>query len=595
MTAGQTSPRRGPRYVPHGTVVMLAIMVVGILSSPAFAQGTLTDLGPEPTVEQIDGALRARYELDEGLFTMVIGPGPLEVRRGETVEGTILAGFSSPPLDGYNITAFVLLPDQTGWNFSQAETRIDSSSESIGATTFTVQATPEARPYTLDASIRLMVIDPTGSPVIVDTVPYTISLRGDDLILGYWDNPFPSPLDNAFGIFLGNVAAWLVIALVTAFLVDPFLRMLTSRTETNLDDRIIRIIRMPVFIALFAFGLKQSLGAFVLPPWAFVVVDRLYIILLIIAIVYAAYRIWQEIILIVGKRLASTTETQLDDRLMPVFEKIGGFIIIVVGLFLILDQFGVNMTWFAAGGAVTSLVIAFAAQDTLSNFFSGIFLMLDQPFKEGDDIILDSGEVCEVTRIGLRTTDLYHRANHETIVVPNNMLATNRTINLLKPDKRYKVRVDIGVAYGTNVQQVKEILLDIMRSHHLTLADEDHQPFVRFQNFGASSLDFSVHGWVGDVYSRWLVASDIREMIDQRFNEAGIEIPFPPRVIWQGREEADRAAAERKGMSGAQTNWLHGDGPSTTHEDARDRVGSTSETGAEGDSGDDGGDGGGEP
>jgi MscS family membrane protein len=342
------------------------------------------------------------------------------------------------------------------------------------------------------------------------------------------------------------VVAWLGIALVVMLLIHPSLKALASRTRTDVDIHIVQILKFPVFAVLFAFGVKQSLEVFALPVWAFNTLDRFYSIVLIIAIVYVAFRIWHEIVLIYGRRARKRLGTRVDTRLLNVFDKTGGVIIVVVGLFYLVHSFGINLTVFAAGGVLVSMVIAFAAQDTLSNFFSGIHLLLDQPFKEGDDIILDTGEVVTVTKIGLRSTHLYHVANHETIIVPNNLLATHRVINLLQPDRKYKVRVDIGVAYGTDVPRVMEILLDIARSHPLSLDEDGRRPFVRFQNFGDSSLDFSLHTWIEDVYTRFAVASDIRQAIDRRFAEEGIEIPFPQRVIWDGRSEKDSAGERPK-------------------------------------------------
>ena len=100
--------------------------------------------------------------------------------------------------------------------------------------------------------------------------------------------------------------------------------------------------------------------------------------------------------------------------------------------------------------------------------------------------------------------------------------------------------IDVGVAYGTNVQKAKALLMDIGRGHPVSLDEAGHEPFVRFNAFWSSSLDFSLTVWVADVYARFAVASDLREMVEQKFAEASIEIPFPQHVVWKGREERDR-------------------------------------------------------
>lgn len=530
----------------------LALLLTGPVASAQTTGQTVHD-------PAFDGTLRVpagTTQREEGAFAVY----------GLDGNHTLVLDADTPALSGWNITVLPAIARMTG--------------DDTVVYTISVEAGDDPRPREFDLGLRLRLLDDDGRTVTEETTITTVTLVGAQQILGIWDNPLPPPLDGAWGAFLGNLVAWLVISGLVALLIDPALRAVTGRTKTEVDDHIIHILRFPVFLVLFAFGAKQSLEVFDLPLLAFTILDRVYLVLLVVAIVYTAYRVWQEVVLTIGRRMARSTESKLDDRLLPVFEKTGGIIIVLVGLFYTLDALGINMTVFAAGGAITGLVIAFAAQDTLSNFFSGIFLMIDQPFKEGEDIILDTGEVVEVTHIGLRTTELYHRANHETIIIPNNLLATNRTINLLKPDNKYKVRIDVGVAYGSDVQLVKRLLLDIVRDHPLTLKDPDHEPFVRFQAFGASSLDFSVHGWVGDVYERWLVASDIREMIDERFAAHHIEIPFPQRVVWQGSEEAaklDEARATQKAEGHDAEDAVQGH----THDQARHEVGGTSETGGD--------------
>jgi MscS family membrane protein len=258
------------------------------------------------------------------------------------------------------------------------------------------------------------------------------------------------------------------------------------------------------------------------------------------------YRLWSSVILTVGKAAADKSESKLDDRLYPLFEKIGGIVILIAGAFYIIDALGFDTTFFAAGGAIVSLVIAFAAQDTLGNFFSGVFLLLDQPFEEGDDIQIETGEVCRVESIGLRSTKLLYKANHEHFIMPNNMLANARIVNLLRPDRFYKVNVPIGVAYGSDVQLVKSLLMKVVDEHPLVLKDDEHKPWVWFLGFGDSALDFKVYAWVGDVYQRFQVMSDLCEAIDHEFRVHQIDIPFPQRTISYLKDPAPPAEAGEK-------------------------------------------------
>ena len=158
--------------------------------------------------------------------------------------------------------------------------------------------------------------------------------------------------------------------------------------------------------------------------------------------------------------------------------------------------------------------------------------MLDRPFKIGDRVMLDSGEICEVKKIGIRSTQLYDLINHDIVIIPNTTVAANKVTNYSEPDNHRALYTSIGVAYGSDVEKVESILLDIVNNHPDVVHDNKAQaPYVRFSNFGPSSLDFAIWYYVDDIRKMWRVNSEIKAQINNRFNEEGIEIPFPQNVI----------------------------------------------------------------
>jgi small-conductance mechanosensitive channel len=190
------------------------------------------------------------------------------------------------------------------------------------------------------------------------------------------------------------------------------------------------------------------------------------------------------------------------------------------------------VTFLLAGVGVMGLVIAFAAQDALSNFFSGIALLLDRPFSEGDHITLPTGELCRVDKIGIRSTRLYDTFANDYIVLPNNKLVNDKVVNLTEPDRRTVTSVVVGVAYGSDVAKVERIMLEAARAQSNIVLEGGKEPVVRFTNFGESALEFKVFVWVDDFMNKWRVAHDIRKEINKRFSEEGIDIPFPQRTIY---------------------------------------------------------------
>ena len=197
-----------------------------------------------------------------------------------------------------------------------------------------------------------------------------------------------------------------------------------------------------------------------------------------------------------------------------------------------------NITVFIAGFGIAGLVIAFAMQDTLANFFAGIHILSDRPFKVGDTILIE-GDYCRVEKIGLRSTWLYNRFDHDIVIFPNKRIAEDKIVNLTEPDQKFKVRVSVGVAYGSDLDKVQKIMIEALESQEGVIVDDtNRKAFVRFQEFGDSSLDFKVIAWIGDIFDQWKIAHDARLQIKRRFAEEGIEIPFPQRVVHTVEEGA---------------------------------------------------------
>ncbi len=169
--------------------------------------------------------------------------------------------------------------------------------------------------------------------------------------------------------------------------------------------------------------------------------------------------------------------------------------------------------------------------------------MIDRPFTEGQDVRLDTGEVCRVEKIGLRSTHLYFYRNHEYIVAPNKDMENTRIVNLNFPDTKYRIHVPVGVAYGSPVETVKRLLLEVADGHPEIYTDEEAQSRVFFDEFGDSALLFRLAVYVTSAAERFRIASELRDAIDEAFREHGITIAFPQRTVWLNEvdQRADQA------------------------------------------------------
>lgn len=211
------------------------------------------------------------------------------------------------------------------------------------------------------------------------------------------------------------------------------------------------------------------------------------------------------------------------------FVKIVLYITLFMGVASILGApLGSTVAIFGAAG----LAIGLALQGSLSNFAGGILILGFKPFEVGN-VIVAQGHTGTVDKIQILYTHLMTFDNKE-VVLPNGSLANSDIVNMSTQPTR-RTEINVGVAYGTNIKQAKEILLNIFENDPRAL--KEPAPFVALTNFGDSSLDLVVRVWAKSS-ELWPMHFDGMEAINSEFEKAGIEIPFPQRVVHQIKEKA---------------------------------------------------------
>jgi len=255
------------------------------------------------------------------------------------------------------------------------------------------------------------------------------------------------------------------------------------------------------------------------------IVDSIFVLFMTVFLLRAYSNYFVPVIsdwLTVGK-----TDTQYG----PLLEIIGSLLIIIFGITNFLSTYHVDFGVLLAGVGVVGLVIALAAQDTLSNFFSGILLLLDQGFKTGDMIYFND-TYCLIRDIGLRSTKIYDIVNHVMIITPNNSLANQNILNLTRPDRYYRIRIEVGVSYDSDPNQVEKLLLEVAEQNSdVEQDDPTRMPLVRFQDFGDSSLTFVLVAWINNVIKIRQINSDLHHQVFDKLKEAGVTIAFPQRDV----------------------------------------------------------------
>lgn len=207
--------------------------------------------------------------------------------------------------------------------------------------------------------------------------------------------------------------------------------------------------------------------------------------------------------------------------------RISQYVVIVTGILVGLENVGLSLTTLTAFGAVLSVGIGFGLQNIAQNFISGLILLVERPVQQGDYIRVGD-TVGRVDEIAMRATRVISR-DGVAVIVPNSELITATVINQSAGSPNYRVRVKIGVAYGTDLSRMRDLLLRIAGAHEGVLADPP--PRVFFRDFGDSTLDFELTLWLSDPQQEPFVTSDLRFAIDAEFRANGVEMPFPQRDL----------------------------------------------------------------
>jgi small-conductance mechanosensitive channel len=203
------------------------------------------------------------------------------------------------------------------------------------------------------------------------------------------------------------------------------------------------------------------------------------------------------------------------------------YVLIIVGLLLALVTLGFELTKLTIMLSALGVGIGFGLQGVVNNFVSGLILLFERPVRVGDYIEFD-GNWAEIKRIGLRATSV-QTFDQADVIVPNAHLVTNPLTNWTLTNRRVRLIVPVGVAYGSDVPLVMETLAACPKDHEMVAAFPP--PQVLFLGFGESSLDFELRIWVKDADHRLKVTSDLHQEIDRRFREEKIEIAFPQRDL----------------------------------------------------------------
>ena len=319
----------------------------------------------------------------------------------------------------------------------------------------------------------------------------------------------------------------LVIAKVVEMILIHGIGKVTRYTKTEIDDKIIKSLHKPIYRTFLLLGLGIALKIETIPePWSLYIFASIKTLLILIWTVLIVH-----IVSLIFHYMSENPKRfqVVQPATLPVFE-IGSKVVVWGGAaYFIMIFWKLDPTGWLASAGIIGIAVGFASKDTLSNLFAGVFILADAPYKVGDFIELE-GQRGQVIKIGLRSTRILTRDDIE-ITIPNSAIAAGKIVNESGgPSIKRRLRVPIGVAYGSDVDQVRTVLQKVADDNEYVL--HDPKPRVRFRKFGDSSLDFEILGWIDDPVKRGLALDSMNTAVYKALAEAGIEIPFPKRDVY---------------------------------------------------------------
>jgi len=367
-----------------------------------------------------------------------------------------------------------------------------------------------------------MQATPAADPTAAETVlrpDLDLSQYIPDSLQPLWD--FLTPYPGLLTLLL-IATAWLSGRLLK-LVISRSLTKIVSKTSSKADDHLVEYLTRPITTTMLIMALMMVVSLYHMPP---VLRDSTLAILASI-LLFSWLRAGLRTARVVLELLASNRHRFeiIQTQTIPLFDMTIKILLVGLAAYFILLIWGINPTAWLASAGVIGIAVGFAAKDSLANLFSGIFIVADAPYKIGDYIVLDTGERGKVTNLGMRSTRLLTRDDIE-VTIPNAVIANAKIVNESGgPWVKERIRVQIGVAYGSDVDEVCSVLEEL--ANDLPEIVKQPAPRVRMRALGSSSLDFELLAWIDHPELRGRIRHNLLKNIYKAFNQKGIAIPYP--------------------------------------------------------------------
>jgi small-conductance mechanosensitive channel len=313
--------------------------------------------------------------------------------------------------------------------------------------------------------------------------------------------------------------------------IPPIVRRLKGKAEQThhaFDDILASVLTTPLILFFLGLGLSFYLDAIPDLPKKWVKYsDAIVILLFVLAGYLFVDRLMMEILQRYSKKVDFISSSA------GVIKTLSRALILGFLFLIILDRLKITITPFLASLGIGGLVVALALQDTLANFFSGIYIFFDKPIRIGDYIKLESGQEGYVAQIGWRNTRIRMLPNN-IVIVPNAKLVSSQITNFYLPETELAVLVQVGVSYQSDLEKVEKVTIEVAKEAlKETLGGvKEFNPFIRYHTFSDFSINFTVILRAKEYVDKYLITHEFIKRLHKRYQQESIEIPFPIRTVY---------------------------------------------------------------
>jgi small-conductance mechanosensitive channel len=338
------------------------------------------------------------------------------------------------------------------------------------------------------------------------------------------------------GIYTDSTYIHAVVALVIALaaaqtielVIGRNLRKIAEKTHNTIDDKLVSKLHRPLFWTAILLGLIVAVSLAKPPQGLEEITKSIVFSILVFIWMQFALKVSKIVLQSLSRRSGETGLISI--HTLPLFTNLVAVVIVALAIYFMFQAWHIDMTAWLASAGIIGIAVGFAAKDTLANLFSGVFIMADSFYKLGDYVVIDENVRGKITHMGIRSTRLLTRDDVE-VTIPNSLMGNSKVVNESGgPHEKYRIRIKLGVAYGSDVDQINDLLVEIAEAEPEVC--KTPEPRVRFRAFGSSSLDLELLAWVDEPELRGKVVHKLIMTIYKRLQQEGIDIPYSKQELF---------------------------------------------------------------